>query len=440
MHYGPAIERVLSIIERGVKDRLTVNGEILRLHSDMQSTWGRLKEQMNELDSVLDDIQADKKNQQLRDSISSMVSNDQSTLGSINGTPGSSPASSVVMSGISRELDPTTPKSSKLRSVSRSHLPQPGRCRNVSAPVGSGQLPRKDILSRSSVYGTPPGRDSPSLFRQSSATPTGSRANRPSMSASSDSKPRWNTSVIVQDTLTGHNFAPLSLTTPSPHAKKTPHNKPPLTHQTRPSISGIAGFPTRSPLSRDNTMTPQNEITPTRKTSASRLSYRDRIASPGPYSQQVLSQSSPSIRPRKLTTKSSLSTLSSSTRRISLQQSASDPTNLSPPSKPTRPASSLASNRRTSLLPTPPTAPARSTSSLAGNRRSSLLPTPPSAPLRSTSSLAGHRRSSLLPTPGGRRDSSVNGRESPQAIAGAAVAMKRGSSTTSTDSGRKAWR
>jgi hypothetical protein len=36
-HYGPAIERVLSIIDKGVKDRLTVNGEILRLHAEMQS-------------------------------------------------------------------------------------------------------------------------------------------------------------------------------------------------------------------------------------------------------------------------------------------------------------------------------------------------------------------------------------------------------------------
>jgi hypothetical protein len=40
----------------------------------------------------------------------------------------------------------------------------------------------------------------------------------------------------------------------------------------------------------------------------------------------------------------------------------------------------------------------------------------------------------LLPQPRGRQDSSVTGRESPQAIAGAASAMRRGSSQTSTDS------
>lgn len=67
VHYGPAIERVLSIIERGVKDRLTVNGEILRLHSEMQKKWEVLKGEMAELDQTIDEIQADKKNQQLRD-------------------------------------------------------------------------------------------------------------------------------------------------------------------------------------------------------------------------------------------------------------------------------------------------------------------------------------------------------------------------------------
>lgn len=36
IHYGPSIERVLSIIDKGVKDRLTINGDIVRLHSDMQ--------------------------------------------------------------------------------------------------------------------------------------------------------------------------------------------------------------------------------------------------------------------------------------------------------------------------------------------------------------------------------------------------------------------
>ena len=204
MHYGPAIDRVLSIIEKGVKDRLTVNGEILRLHSDMQHKWEALKEQMHALDVSLEELQADKKNQQLRDSISSLVSNDRSTIGSINDTPGSSPASSVVMTGISRELDPATPmKNGKLRSSSKTSLPQPGRARNSSLPTaGSSSGPRKNLTSRMSMIAAPAGQASLSL-RQGSATPTGNSLPRPSMNTNPDGRPKWNSSVNTKDTIIG---------------------------------------------------------------------------------------------------------------------------------------------------------------------------------------------------------------------------------------------
>ena len=392
MHYGPAIERVLAIIEKGVKDRLTVNGEILRLHSDMQHKWEALKEQMSELDLSLEELQADKRNQQLRDSISSMVSNDLSTIGSLD-TPGSSPASSVVMTALTGGLDPSTPaKNGKLRSNSKSSLPQPGGRRNVSMPSSSSQLPRKGLTTRLSSIGTPGGRVSPSpASRQSSATPTGNRLPRPSMTSTADGRPRWNSSVNTKDTIIGHNFKPLSLTTPSPHTRPTPNSN-------RSSASHDSKIPLRSPLSRDNTSSPIHESTPSR-TSNSRLAFRDRISSPGSYSQQVLAHSSPAARPRHLTTQSSMSALTNSAnRRASLQPISSDPTALSsPPMKPTRPASSL----------------------------------------------AGNRRVSLLPQPRGRQNSGVTGRESPQAVAGAASAMRRGSSQTSTDSKgveKKPWR
>ncbi|KAF9879837.1 hypothetical protein CkaCkLH20_02648 [Colletotrichum karsti] len=65
-HYGPAIERVLAIIDKGVKDRLTVNGEILRLHAEMQSKWELIKDEMREMDVVVDEVQADNRGQQKR--------------------------------------------------------------------------------------------------------------------------------------------------------------------------------------------------------------------------------------------------------------------------------------------------------------------------------------------------------------------------------------
>lgn len=386
IHYGPAIERVLSIIERGVKDRLTVNGEILRLHSEMQRKWEALKEQMAELDQSLDEIQADKKNQQLRDSISSMLSNDRSTVGSLYDTPGSSPASSVVMTGLAGPEQIAPIQNGKVRSNSKSSLPQPGARRNLSISSSTSQLPRKGGSNRLSTIAAPaPGASpSPGSSRQGSATPTGNRLPRPSLTHMPDGRPRWNSSVNTQGTIIGHNFKPLSLTTPSPHART---NKPPSAHKNRPSESKI---PLRSPLSRDNTASPVPQTTPSR-TSNSRLAFRDRIASPGPYSQEVLSKSSPATRPR-LATQSSMSALTSSStnRRASFQPKSSDPTSLgSPLPKPVRPASSM----------------------------------------------AGNRRVSLLPQPRGRQTSGgITGRESPQAVAGAASAMRANSGASSNKS------
>ncbi|PQE19963.1 hypothetical protein CJF31_00006506 [Rutstroemia sp. NJR-2017a BVV2] len=376
VHYGPAIERVLSIIEKGVKDRLTVNGEILRLHSDMQHKWDTLKEQMNELDVSLDELQADRRNQQLRDSISSMVSsNDRSTVGSYD-TPGSSPASSVIMSGLSSKLDPATPaRNGKVRTGGKTSLPQPGSRRNFSA----GQPTTRTGFSRATPSPVP---------RQNSATPT-NRLPRPS-NIQLDGRPRWNSSTNTNDIIVGHNFKPLSLTTPSPHARQ-----PPSAHSnySNNSMTPDSRIPLRSPLSRGNTASPapQESTTPSRR-AFSRSAVRE-LSTPGPYSQQVLSQNSPAPRPRLLVSKSSMGNLSGDNRRFSMQPSASDP-------------------RATPVV-------------------------------RSSSSMATGRRTSLLPTPKGRPGSSISGRESPQAIAGAAIAMRRGSSNGSTDSKgnpRKLWR
>ncbi|CZS94573.1 related to MUC1 Extracellular alpha-1,4-glucan glucosidase [Rhynchosporium agropyri] len=390
MHYGPAIERVLSIIERGVKDRLTVNGEILRLHSEMQRKWEALKEQMNELDMSLEEIQADKKNQQLRDSISSMVSNDRSTIGSYYDTPGSSPASSVVLTGMNGGSEMTPIKNGKVRPANG--LPQPGPRRNSSNATAQSQLPRKGLPNRLSTIGAPIDRSSPSpiSFRAGSATPTGSRMPRPSLTHNPDGRPRWNSSVNVKDTIIGHNFKPLSLTTPSPHARA----KPPSAHANRSNVSIDSRIPLRSPLSRDNTSSPAPDTTPSRK-STSRQGSRDRVTTPGPYSQQVMSQNLFPARPRLLASKTSMSTLGNNTnRRASFQPKSSDQSGFSsPPSNAVRPASSLAANRRVSLLPQPK----------------------------------------------GKQDSAVTGRESSQATARPSSAM-RTSSTNISDSKGKAQR
>ncbi|OAP58428.1 hypothetical protein AYL99_07518 [Fonsecaea erecta] len=95
IHYSPAIQRVLGIIQKGLKDRLTVNGEILRLHKDLSSRFRDLTDTMDDLDSLLEPVTS-RQNSKLRESISSIVSADRSfTSTNFAGTPGSSPPSSV---------------------------------------------------------------------------------------------------------------------------------------------------------------------------------------------------------------------------------------------------------------------------------------------------------------------------------------------------------
>ncbi len=330
-HYGPAIERVLSIIDKGVKDRLTVNGEILRLHAEMQTKWDELKDRMREMDLILEELQSDNAGQQLRDSISSMLSNDRSTIGSGHETPQSSPPSSVIMSSLG--LDTTTPTNRiKRRSSSiGSHLPQPVTRRSVSASSATTAPPRKPVQRYSTTTGALP---TPS--REGSVTPVGGRALLRQASSTVPNRPRWNSSTTGVDT--GHNFKPLSLTSPSPYAK-SPVERPAASVTPK---SGLSKLPMlRSPLGRAGSASPIPEDTPSKPASNNRLSFRERLTSPGPYLQQTLSS-----KPR-LASQSSMSALN--IRRASLQPAKA---NENTTAGTTRPASSLASTRRTSMLPT----------------------------------------------------------------------------------------
>ncbi|KAK7752420.1 hypothetical protein SLS62_005573 [Diatrype stigma] len=366
IHYGPAIERVMSIIEKGVKDRLTVNGEILRLHTELQSRWKEVKTQMKDMEPALEEIQSEQKGQQLRDSISSMLSNDMSTIGSGRDTPGSSPPSSVVMSSLG--LDPITPQSkSKTRSSSMgSGVPQTSSTRRSGSSLAPpSQISRRPLASRLSTLSNASNQSTPP--RSGSATPLGaSHATRLPRSASKpqDGRPRWQIATNTNNSDVGHNFRPLTLTTPSPYAK-TP---PPV--RSTSSLNSHSKLPTRSPLSRATSESPIPQGTPSRK-SHSRLGFRHQAPSPNPSSQPTQARS-----------------------RLSMQS----------------PMNALGGNRRASLQPPRPQ------DSIAGNQQ------------RPVSSMAERRRVSLLPQPRTREESV--GRQSPQAIAGARSAMRKAHSVT----------
>lgn len=196
MHYGPAIERVLAIIDRGVQDRLTVNGEILRIQSDMKERWTALQAEMRDMDTNLEESNREK---QLRDSVSTVMSSERSIASSLVDTPGSSPASSVV--GTSR-------KSSFQGSRTPTPLNNPKSRKRSSSRLGPSSIPRRIPLTQSGEFTTTPA-GSPL------ATRSGNGQARSELPVPGANRPRWSHSTKLDN----RDFKPLSTYEPSPYAK-----------------------------------------------------------------------------------------------------------------------------------------------------------------------------------------------------------------------------
>ena len=345
-HYGPAIEKVIAIIGKGVNDRLTVNGEILRLQLDTKARWESIKVDLNELDLAMDDLTMSK-NQQLRDSISSIVTMDRSANGSAIETPGSSPASSVIMgptNSSKRDASPGMTGSSRRSSISRPN----GSKRYFSMPpgsAGSSNLPRKTPVSRCF---TSKARDvSPSRYaKQASNTPTpAARPQRPSLSQA-DYRPRWNSSPKVEYFEFGQKPRPLPFSTPSTGRRSS------MASRTPGSVGGqfSSGLPLPSPLGRSS---------PIPSSASTTISYRPPY-SPGARSSlgldtRSLSPSADSSGWVKLKDKALPELPIDKKQTIGLDSSPSSSAGDSPSARPRppRPNTAMASSRRISMLPLP---------------------------------------------------------------------------------------
>jgi len=363
-HYPPSMKRVLELIDIEMKHRSTVNGEILRIQQDVRQKVSDLEVDMTEIDMVVDELTSNRK---LRDSVSTVLSyrTEASLAGSAFDTPNSSPASSVVISRKSSDHSTITParKKSRQPSASSSKPALPTNRRYSSLPMATVATPSKSLTaSRLDSLATA----QPS--RALTSTPTRSvRSSTPSSDTSS-AKPRWNASTHMRDTVVGHNFKPLSLTTPSPHRKDA-------AGKMLRTVSSHSAIPVRSPLGRTSALSPP-PVRPGSTIPGPQSGSRRPLASP---------MQSPSTPARnrssaQMTPSSSLSTgTPASTRRVQiLEDNESGSTTEESPAarRASRPASAMTS-RRSSMLPTPKqsTTPGRSTSRLGSideGRRSKM--------------------------------------------------------------------
>lgn len=349
-HYGPAIRKVLSIIEKGVSDRQTVNGEILRVHSDTKTRWQNLEQDIKNMDLALDDIHMNK-NQQLRDSISSILSIDKSASGSATDTPGSSPSSSVVMgpsAGFKRDSSPGMHAASRRSSASMGLQPRSTSSRrHFSMPPGSfsgaNMQKRSNPTSRTASSDLTPGRASPASFRPS---PAGASTRTPRAAPQSDNRPRWNSSPRVEHADYSSKPRPYLYQSPSLARKNS-----------NPNIRGQnhapSSIPTSSPLGRSS---------PAPGSSTRTLAHRSRHST-GATSTSSLRQSS--LAPSASTSHQTPPSSSHSNQHglgLDLDLDPETPTpadmEVSPSVRPSRPPTSMG-GKRISMIPVPknPTTP-----------------------------------------------------------------------------------
>ena len=361
-HYGPAIKKVLGIIEKGVTDRQTINGEILRVHLDTKARWQNIETDVKNMDVALEDL-AMHKNQQLGDSISSIVSIDRSaTTGSVADTPGSSPTSSVAMgptSGSKREPSPGINASSRRGSASLGNTAHPNVSRRYfSMPpssMSSSNIQRKPAVSRSFTSNQSSRATSPSPQANLSATPTpGARPQRPALQT--ENKPRWNSSPKVD-----YFDFPCKL-------KPYPFHTPPLRRRASqifrsPTSSGLYQFsnlPLPSPLGRSSPLPGTS--------STISLTHRPRLSTGAQTTLGTRRGSAITIdTPDSAKTKTPPTSAHSNN---TFGQDRSTTAEESPSARP-RPTTSMSSNRRISMLPVPKNA---VSTPLAGvNGRESVL-------------------------------------------------------------------
>jgi hypothetical protein len=375
-HYPPSMKRVLELIDIEMKHRSTVNGEILRIQQDVRQKVADLETETQQMDAVLEDMGS---SHRLRDSVSTILSarTEASLSGSAFGTPGSSPASSTVVSR--KNSDYNTPTGRKTRQISgttpKSALP--ANRRYSSMPAVTTMPPRKSLPASSHLE---------PVHSRLAATPTQAtlaRSTTPVSEKPSLIKPRWNVSTNLRDTIIGHHYKPPTLATPSPRRRgETPDGS-------RSSI------PVRTTVGRSSTLSPALTSRPPSTTPA-KSSFRRPVASPVQSSFPSSAMQTPST--------------PSSNRRVTIADNNDDdqPQEESPIARrAARPASAM-TNRRGSLLPTP-----KSSRTASG----SIVTSPPSArPGSRLTTGAGDGRSSRV----GARQSSmgVNGRHSSLGLSG----------------------
>ncbi|KAJ7623178.1 hypothetical protein FB45DRAFT_97756 [Roridomyces roridus] len=236
-HYMPATSKVLSIIDKGVRDRVTKNGETLRRHAESAQRWKNLKERIARTDSEMEIARKTLLGSDAHSENGSTASGTTSNTrnGYLNTPPSSQKRAGSASSTLSRSISPFRKFARKIagNTVTPLTINKNPLSRTPSSEPPLAQSSRRN---RSSIFGgfrsgatpMPTTPDRPGHKYSQSATPE--TPPRPgSTSKTGTMKQRWNSSTKVTDDR-------------SSTVKATPPKRSPSaagTYSDMPSIGGV---------------------------------------------------------------------------------------------------------------------------------------------------------------------------------------------------------
>ena len=247
-HYMPATSKVLSIIDKGVRDRVTKNGETLRRHAESAQKWKNLRERISRTDAEMETVRkilvhGDGASSEGGSSTSGATSGKNGYLATPPSGSRSSRAPSTA-STLSRSISPfrkfarritgsnRPSPSSSVSSVTPLSVNKKGKAPASEPPLSTSEMRRQKTSLYGSVRGshpstpiTPdrPGHKHSQSFTSDSSPQVERYESSTVKQTRSASKQRWNSSTKVEPEERSNTI------------KATPPRRP-------PSSTGTYGF------------------------------------------------------------------------------------------------------------------------------------------------------------------------------------------------------
>lgn len=202
----PATTKVLSIIDKGVQDRVTKNGECLRRHAESTQRWKNLKDRISRTDAEMEKVRkllltSEGTPSEAGSSVSGSHNRSQ------NGFLATPPSEHQKMSTISRSMSPFRKLARRITKGTKSPVATPAPLKKTPSKTPSTE---PTLRHRGSFFNllsgtlpTPVTPDRPSHKYSHSFTPDSSpsmrRAESVQPTASNIRKPAWNSSTRVEN-------------------------------------------------------------------------------------------------------------------------------------------------------------------------------------------------------------------------------------------------